>query len=100
MIADCTLSPEGLRGQQSRAALLRGAVERVDRAPRSLEVAFGAGVDRGVLDELIETERGCCSFLAIGYSESAGVLRIGVEDARHADLLDAFAALFGQDVAA
>jgi hypothetical protein len=100
VIADCTLSVGGLREQESRAVSLRREVESVERGPGSLAVTFGAGVDRAVIDELIEVERGCCAFLAIGYDEHARVLSIGVEDRRHADVLDAFGAFFGQEAAA
>jgi hypothetical protein len=100
VIADCTLSVDGLRAQESRAASLRRAVESVAHGPGSLAVTFGAGVDRAVLDELISVERGCCSFLAIDYDEGARVLRIAADDPRHTDVVDAFGAFFGQGVAA
>jgi hypothetical protein len=99
VIADCTLSDDGLEVQRSRASALRPAVERVERRPASLAVTFAAGVDRGVLDELIETERGCCSFLAIDYDEPARALRISIDDLRHTEVLDAFTAFFSEEVA-
>ncbi len=100
MIADCTLSVDALRAQESRAASLRRAVESAAHGPGSLAATFGAGVDRAVLDELIEVERGCCTSLAIEYDEGARVLRIAVEDARHAEVVDAFGAFFGRGMAA
>jgi hypothetical protein len=100
VIADCTLSVDGLAAQRSRASALRPSVERVERRPASLAVTFGAGVDRRLLDELIATERGCCSFMAIDYDEPARALRIGIDDLRHTDVLDAYTAFFAEEVAA
>jgi hypothetical protein len=100
VIADCTLSVDGLTVQRSRASALRPAVERLERRPASLAVTFGPGIDRRLLDELIATERGCCSFLAIDYDEPGRALRIGIDDLRHTDVLDAFTAFFSAEVAA
>ena len=39
-------------------------------------MSFAAGVDRGVVEEVVATEQVCCSFLEIGYDGSARVLRV------------------------
>jgi hypothetical protein len=78
--AGCTLTPSGLADQTQRAAALRGAVEQVEEAPGVFHVAFGPGVDRDAVAELIAIERGCCSFLAIDYDERRRVLSVASED--------------------
>jgi hypothetical protein len=89
----CSLTPTGLADQWARAAFVRPAVRRVDRTRGRLSVQFEAEVDRVVLAELIATERTCCSFLSIGYDESARVLHVEADHA-NGDVLDLFASLF------
>jgi hypothetical protein len=65
--AGCTLSADGVVAQRSRAAILQSSVETVERSAAGFRVVFGASVDRDLVAELVETERGCCSFLDIAW---------------------------------
>ena len=75
----CTLSVDELVDQQGRAARLLPSVATVTRSEDELRVSFGHGVDRALVDELVATERGCCSFLEVDYDDSARLLRIGAQ---------------------
>ena len=74
----CTLSPAGRAAQADLFREVRSSVEAIDRAPTSLTVRFGRGVDERSLRELVATERECCSFLDIEYSDR--VLRVASDD--------------------
>ena len=90
----CTLSPDALREQFGRASRLAPAVAKVSRSTTGLRVAFGGEVDDALVEELIETERGCCSFLALDYS--GRMLRIESEDPRGGEVMDRLASYFGE----
>ena len=90
----CTLSPAGLAEQEGRAARLLPAVATVARSEDELRVSFGDGVDRGLVDELVATEQGCCSFLEVEYDGSAHVLRVGAFDAQGREVVRRFAEFF------
>lgn len=91
---DCSLTETGFAGQASRGALLAAAVARIEREPRRLEVAFTEALDRPLLDELIETERACCTFFRIGFEPDTRVLRVCVDDESRAPALDLVEAIF------
>jgi hypothetical protein len=90
--AGCTLSPEALGEQFGRAARLAPAVRRVSRTATGLRVEFGPTVDAALVGELIATERSCCSFLELDYSER--VLGVASDDPRGAEIMDRLAAYF------
>ena len=91
--AGCTLTSDGMRTQGQRVARVRPAVQRVEHSEGSLRVAFAADVDVEVLRELVATERGCCSFLAVEYDERERVLTIASGD--RPDVVAGFARVFG-----
>ena len=93
----CTLSVGELADQQGRAARLLPSVAGVMRSEDELRVSFGAGVDRGLVDELVATEQGCCSFLDVDYDDSARLLRIGASDAQGREVVARMAEFFGED---
>ena len=95
LASGCTLTTDELAVQGARAAALRDDVRAVDRSGSSLTVTFGPHVDARLLGELIATERGCCSFLAIDYDEQQRALLVRVDDASRAPMLDALAGAFG-----
>jgi hypothetical protein len=90
----CTLSVAELADQQGRAARLLPSVARVMRSEDELRVSFGAGVDRGLVDELVATEQGCCSFLEVDYDDSARLLRVGANDAQGREIVGRIAEFF------
>ena len=96
--AGCTLTADGMRDQRDRLARVRPAVRSVEQSPGSVRVAFAPDVDAVALRELIETERTCCSFLAIAYDENERVLQIAAEDSRRWDVVAGFARVFGAGV--
>ena len=88
----CTLSSQALSEQLGRAARLAPAVVDVARSPTRLRVAFAPGVDDALVDELISTERTCCSFLDLDYQDR--VLQIESSDPRGPEVMDRLAAYF------
>jgi hypothetical protein len=88
----CTLSSQALSEQLGRAARLAPAVVDVSRSPAGLRVDFGPEVDDALVDELITTERTCCSFLDLDYE--GHVLQIESSDPRGPEVMDRLAAYF------
>ena len=92
----CTLSVDELVDQQGRAARLLPTVATVMRSEDELRVSFGPGVDRALVDALVATEQGCCSFLEVDYDDSARLLRIGANDAQGREIVGRMAEFFGE----
>ena len=92
----CTLSPNGLADQAGRAARLLPSVSSLARSEDELRVTFAEGVDRALVDEVVATERGCCSFLEIEYDGDERVLRIGAHDAQGREIVGQMAEFFGE----
>ena len=92
----CTLPVEELVNQQERAARLLPSVATVTRSEDELRVSFGPGVDRALVDEMVATEQGCCSFLEIEYDGSARLLRVGASDEQGQEIVGRLAEFFGE----
>ena len=90
----CTLTSDELAVQGARAAALRDDVQAVDRSGSSLTVTFGPYVDARLLDELVATERECCSFLAVDYDGQQRALIVQADDPSREPVLDALAGAF------
>ena len=88
-LAECRLDLTGLRAQRERYRRLGRQVERTERLHRRLEVHFTAALDRALLDETLEIERGCCPFFALAYHPRRRELVITVDDPAHDPALDA-----------
>jgi hypothetical protein len=93
----CTLSLAELADQQGRAARLLPSVATLTRSEGELRVSFGPDVDRDLVDELVATEQGCCSFLEVDYSDSERLLRIGAHDEQGREIVGRMAEFFGED---
>jgi len=93
----CTLSSDGLADQAGRAARLLPSVAGLTRTEAELRVSFAEGVDRALVDEVVATEQGCCSFLEIEFDGAERVLRIGAHDAQGREIVRQMAAFFGED---
>ena len=93
-IRDCSLSPDALAEQRSRAATLRPAVRGVLRSPGQVHIRFDAGLDGTVLADLVGTERRCCSFLDVDFDEASSVLEIASPDPAREPNLAAIAGFF------
>jgi hypothetical protein len=94
----CQLSPTQLGEQRERARRLASAVRDVALVSDTLRVTFGDDVDARLLEELIATERSCCSFLAVGYDERTRQLSIGAGDAQGREVVSRFHAFFAEAV--
>jgi hypothetical protein len=90
----CTLSVAELADQQGRAARLHPSVATLTRSEDELRVSFGPDVDRGLVDEMVATEQGCCSFLEVDYDDSARLLRVGANDAQGREIVGRIAEFF------
>jgi hypothetical protein len=93
----CTLSEAGLADQAGRATRLRPSVAQVQRLEGELLVSFRPGVDRALVDEVVATEQGCCSFLEVEYDGDARMLRVGAHDAQGRAVMGQLAEFFGED---
>jgi len=60
-------------------------------------VTFADDVDRDVLEDLIATERSCCSFLSVDYDDSTQLLSIGASDAEGREVVVRFRAFFKEE---
>jgi hypothetical protein len=60
-------------------------------------VTFADGVDRTLLDELISTERSCCSFLAIEYDERLRRVSVVASDAQGREVVSRLHAFFAAE---
>jgi hypothetical protein len=92
----CTLSADGLADQAGRAARLLPSVAKVKRSEDELRVSFAEGVDRVLVDDIVATEQGCCSFLEIEYDGAARILRVGAHDAQGREVMGHLAKFFGE----
>jgi hypothetical protein len=90
----CTLSLDELADQQGRAARLLPSVATLTRSEDELRVSFGLDVDSRLVEEMVATERGCCSFLEIDYDDSERLLRIGANDAQGREIVWRMAEFF------
>jgi hypothetical protein len=66
------------------------------RSEEELRVFFGPGVDAALVDEVVETERGCCSFLRVEYDADERLLRIGADDEQGREVVGRLAGFFGE----
>jgi hypothetical protein len=89
--AACSLDAGGQAEQGARYEALADSIESLDVVPGRVAVRLGAGLDRTLLAETIEVERGCCPFLTIDYDEGARTLTIDA-DSEHQAVLDGIAA--------
>lgn len=90
----CSLTEEGLAAQAGRAAAVRASVLELEREPGTLRVRFGADVDEAVVERLVETERGCCSFLELAWDARARELSVAAPEGTNTEAVGAIAALF------
>jgi len=91
----CALSPDELAAQAGRAERLLPSVASIDRSPDALRVAFEPGVDRALVAELVTTEQGCCTFLAIDYDDER-MLSISAHDEQGREVVRRLAEFFGE----
>jgi hypothetical protein len=73
---------------------LRPSVAAVTRSADELLVSFTHDVDRRLVDEVVATEQGCCSFLEVEYDGSAHVLQFAAHDAQGRAVVRRFAEFF------
>ena len=92
----CALTADGLAAQAGRAARLTPSIVKVRRAEGELRVFFGPGVDRALVDEMVATERSCCSFLRVEYDEAERLLRFGADDEQGREIVGQLAGFFGE----
>jgi hypothetical protein len=91
MAPSCSLTKAGLEAQRGRYARLAPHVISRTRRPGAIEVHFGEGVDRGVLEEAVATERECCPFFEIAFDEGVRRLSVAVGRREHEPALAAIA---------
>jgi len=90
----CTLSVDELADQRGRVARLLPSVATMTRSEDELRVSFGAGVDRALVDEVVATEQGCCTFLEIEYDGPGRQLRVGAHDEQGREIVRRIAEFF------
>jgi hypothetical protein len=88
-IAGCRLDLPELRVQRDRYRAIGRHLERLERHPCRLDARFSPDLDTALLEEAIEVERRCCSFLAIHHDPAEHRLSISVEDPTQDPALDA-----------
>jgi hypothetical protein len=85
----CTLDEPGLAAQRARYQTVAGHLTGLRRDHEGVVAELDPAVDRAVLEELIEVERGCCPFFDIGYDPSRRRLTVAVREPEHEPALDA-----------
>jgi sarcosine oxidase delta subunit len=98
LIVGCTLAANELAEQAGRAAHLRPSVATLMRSEDELRVAFEPNVDRAIVDEMVATEQGCCTFLEVEYDDSTHLLRIRANDPQGREVVGRLAEFFGEDL--
>lgn len=88
-MAECRLDEAGLSAQRDRYRELARHLERIERHPGRLEAHFAQELDLALLQETIEVERECCTFLSIDFDPRRRRLSIGVDDLAQDPALDA-----------
>ena len=88
-ILQCALDIAGAREQAGRYAEVGRHATIVTRTPRTLIATVDADVDDALMQELIATERACCSFFEITWDGTR--LTFAVSSAGHAPALDVIA---------
>jgi hypothetical protein len=95
VVIACTLAPEELRAR--RATVLRDMRKKMSRITETAPgfvLAFDDTATREELDELIEFERGCCSFMKLSLRGVDGSFELtaegppGAKEFIQAELLD------------
>jgi hypothetical protein len=89
----CALTPDGVREQRQRQAILAPSVASSTLASGRLVVDFRDDYDRQALDDMIAVERECCPFFVFDFDEKAPRLEVRVRDHEHAPALDAIASI-------
>ena len=93
-IPSCALDEPGLWAQRERYRQLAETLNRLDRTPERILVRFDERLDRELLEQTLETERGCCPFFVFAFNEPDNSLEIGVLSPDQLPALDALAAAF------
>jgi hypothetical protein len=91
-LGSCSLDETALAEQLGRYRRLGAGAVVTRRSPHELAVDFATQPDHGLLQTTIEVERGCCSFFALDYDESARRLTVAVADPERRTALDAIQA--------
>jgi hypothetical protein len=92
--ANCALAPDQLEQQLARYRQLSRYAIRLQQQPGQLVAHFSLDLPARLVEETVEIERGCCSFLSIAYDASTRRLEITTDPAGHdATLAALFSAL-------
>lgn len=94
-IVECKLPLPELRAQRERYRTLSQWVDVLDRAPGRLQLHFSDDVDERLLDQTLDIERGCCTFLTIAHHPEEHQVTIGVSDPSQDPALDALVFTLG-----
>jgi hypothetical protein len=100
MAPSCALDEVGLQRQLQLYSKAGKGARLVSRTRRSLVADLDAGVDVGLVGELIATERECCPFFELGWEPTARRLTVSVSSAEHEPALDAIAVALALDTPA
>jgi hypothetical protein len=94
-LLECGLDLDGARAQRDRYREIGRHALGHERAPGSLVVRFGAGLDEELIAEALAVERECCPFFGLDYEGATRELRVTVSEPRHDPALDAIAESLG-----
>lgn len=95
----CTLEPPQLHDQLERYRRLSRHVIRLQREPGALVAQFSEDLPAGLVEQTVEIERGCCSFLSIFYDRLNRRLTITADAENRDATLDALFSVLSERLA-
>jgi hypothetical protein len=93
----CALEPTELAEQLERYRELGRHTVRLQHQPRRLVAQFSDDLPAGLLEQTLEIERACCSFLSIDYDEPNRRLTVTTDAKDHDATLAALFSALGEE---
>jgi len=91
----CSLDADGLRAQRDGYRRAGAGARVLERDARRLVMVLAPGADADEVQRLVEVERECCPFFALGWDPVARRLAVSVARAEDEPALEAIAFALG-----
>ncbi len=95
ILSGCGLDGAGVGQQVDRYRRIGQGARIISRTNRVLVTELAPDIDAALIDQAIETERGCCQFFELSWHPEQRRLTVGVSDTEHEPALGAIASALG-----